>query len=129
DLGDLLEVGAKQGGVAAFRSGRPCLGFRRRVVDRDARAFTRETQGDPTADALRSACHQNYPPLQGLHHTVGSPWTSTSSGSTPARVGSGSLPLRLPQAQKIAVVELRAPAHNPIVLGLTWSESSPAMAI
>src|ERR1022692_1107527 len=53
----------------------------------------------------------------GPPYTVGSPWTSISSGSTPSRAGSGRRPVRWAQPQNIAVVELKTPAMAPMVRG------------
>src|SRR2546421_760070 len=65
----------------------------------------------------------------GCVYTTGSPCTSTSSGSTPARAGSGSLPRQLADPQKRAVLALRHPATAPIVRGSTLTEAAPASAI
>ncbi len=62
-------------------------------------------------------------------YTTGSPCTSISSGSTPARGGSGSLPRQLAHPQKKAVLALSNPATLPIVRGLIVNEAAPARAI
>src|ERR1019366_9546841 len=62
-------------------------------------------------------------------YTVGSPWTSISSGSTPSRADSGSRPVTWAQPQNIAVVELKAPEIAPMVRGSQCWLAIPASVI
>src|SRR5258708_17468171 len=62
-------------------------------------------------------------------YTRGSPWTSTSSLSTPARIGSGSRLVQFAHSQKSAVLELSTPDTTPIMRGLHVLDASPAPSI
>ena len=64
-----------------------------------------------------------------FHQTTGSPCTSISSGSIPARAGSGNRPVQLAHSQKNAVLELSTPDTTPIMRGLQVSDATPAPAI
>jgi len=59
DFGDAVEIGAKDGRIAALFSGRPSVGFRMVVMNNDTRAFPRQAQGDGAADALGRSGDQN----------------------------------------------------------------------
>src|SRR5207302_10028714 len=62
-------------------------------------------------------------------YTRGSPWTSTSSLSTPARIGSGRRLVQFAHSQKRAVLELSTPDTTPIMRGLHVLDASPAPSI
>ena len=128
DFGDALQVGLEQRRVPALFGGLARVGLRVPVVNCNPGSFPRASKRNGAPDAFRRASDQDRFACEAHVWRADSPWSSSSIANAGAP-GSGNRPVRWAQPQKIAVVELSAPAHAPITRGLQYCEAIPAASI